>query len=70
MEDLNPYNAGGPDGISPQVLREFAEELVPALTIIFQSSLSTGIVPTDWRDTYVTPIFKKNIQERRVVQPC
>ena len=62
MENLSLYKAGGPDGISPQVLRELAEELAPALTIIFQSSLSTGIVPADWRDTYVTAIFKKNKQ--------
>ena len=44
------------------MLRELAEELAPALTIIFQSSLSTGIVLTDWRDAYVTPIFKKGEQ--------
>ena len=39
MEDLNPYKAGGPDGINPRVLRELAEELAPALTSIFQTSL-------------------------------
>ena len=62
MENLSPYKAGGPDGINPQVLREVAEELAPALTIIFQSSPSTGLVPTDWRDAYVTPIFEKGEQ--------
>ena len=62
MGNLSPYKAGGPDGISPRVLRELAEELAPALTIIFQSSLSTGIVPTDWRNAYVTPVFKKGEQ--------
>ena len=62
MENLSPYKAGRPDGISPQVLRELAEELAPALTIICQSSLSTGTVPTDWRDAYVTPMFKKGEQ--------
>ena len=50
------------DGFSPRVLREHAEELAPALTIIFQSSPSTAIVPTDWRDAYVTPIFEKGEQ--------
>ena len=58
MEDLNPYK-GGPGGISPRVLRELAKELTPAST---ESSLSTGIVPTDWRDAYVAPIFKKGEQ--------
>ena len=48
MENLSPYKARGPDGISPRVFRELAEELAPALTIIFQS--------------YVTTIFKKGEQ--------
>ena len=43
-------------------MRELAEELAPALTINFQSSLSTGIAPTGWRDAYVTPIFEKGEQ--------
>ncbi|KAI8494635.1 hypothetical protein Bbelb_278610 [Branchiostoma belcheri] len=62
MEKLNPHKAGGPDGISPRILRELAEELAPALTTIFKSSLTTGSVPTDWRSAYVMPIFKKGEQ--------
>ena len=58
LKNLNPHKAGGPDGISPRVLRELAEELAPALTTIFQSSLSSGVVPTDWRSAYVTSVFK------------
>ena len=29
------------------------------LTHIFQQSLSTGVLPTQWKHAYVTPIFKK-----------
>ena len=53
MENLSPYKARGPDGISSRVFRELAEELAPALTIIFQS--------------YVTPIFKKGSTHSRRV---
>ena len=49
LKNLNPHRAGGPDGLSPRVLRELAEELAPALTTIFQSSLSSGVVPADRR---------------------
>ncbi|XP_066272290.1 uncharacterized protein [Branchiostoma lanceolatum] len=42
MKKLDPHKAGGPDGISTRVLRELATELAPALTVIFQSSLTTG----------------------------
>ena len=62
LKNLNPHKAGGPDGISPRVLKELADELAPALTTIFQSSMSSGVVPADWRSAYVTPIFKKGEQ--------
>ena len=59
LRNQNPHKASGPDGISPRVLKELAEELAPILTVIFQSSISTGQVPADWKDAFVTPIFKK-----------
>ena len=59
LKALDPAKAPGPDGISPRLLRELAVELAPALTLIFQSSLDTGVVPHDWRTALVTPIFKK-----------
>ena len=59
LKALNPAKAPGPDGISPRLLRDLADELAPALTLIFQSSLDSGEVPQDWRTAYVTPIFKK-----------
>ena len=62
LKNLNSHKAGGPDGISPRALRELVEELEPALGTIFQSSLSSGVVPADWRSVYVTPIFKEGEQ--------
>ena len=59
LQNLNPHKASGPDGISPRVLRELAEEVAPILTTIYQSSISTGEIPSDWKDALVTPIFKK-----------
>ena len=62
MMILDPNKATGPDGISPRILKELAEELAPGLTTIFQSSLATGLVPADWKDAHVTPIYKKGEQ--------
>ena len=42
-----------------RVLKEMATEIGPFLTIIFQKSFDTGIVPKDWRTVNVTAIFKK-----------
>ena len=59
LRDLDPYKAAGPDTIPTKFLKEFASELSPALTLIFQASLQQGRVPKDWKQANVTPIFKK-----------
>ena len=64
MKNLDPSKAPGPDGISPKLLKELADDLSPALTLLFQSSLKTGIVPQDWRTANVTPVYKKGERYR------
>ncbi|MCG7874753.1 MAG: hypothetical protein JAY78_00305 [Candidatus Thiodiazotropha taylori] len=59
MQGLNPHKAEGPDRIPTRFLKEFATELSPALTLIFQASLQQGEVPGDWKQANVVPIFKK-----------
>ena len=59
LNTCNPYKSPGPDGIHPHALRETATEVSPMLTHIYQQSLSTGVLPTQWKHAYVTPIFKK-----------
>ena len=59
MEGLNPNKASGPDKISARFLKSMAEPLAPALTTLFQASLSQGRIPQDWKSAFVTPIFKK-----------
>ena len=51
--------APGPDGITPLLLKELSAEAAPALAMIFNKSLDEGVVPEDWKEANVTPIFKK-----------
>jgi len=53
----------GPDGMHPRVLRELADVIAEALSIISERSWRTGDVPVDWRKANVTPIFKKGKKE-------
>ena len=62
LRNLQPGKAPGPDNISPRVLKELADEIAPILTIIYQSSVDTGKVPSEWKEANVTPLFKKGEQ--------
>ena len=57
LHELNPNKATGPDDIPARILQLTANELAPALQIIFQKSLDTGKLPLSKAN--IAPIFKK-----------
>ena len=57
LKEQKPGKSAGPDGIHSRVVVETQEQLVRPLTIIFNKSLSEGVVP--WKEAEVVPIFKK-----------
>jgi len=59
LSSINTAKSVGPDGISPCILNEAANELTPVLTYLFSKSLSTGEVPDDWRLANIFPLHKK-----------
>ena len=59
LQGLNPHKAAGPDLIKPRILKECASVIAPILTCIFNKSLLTGHVPSDWNQANVSPVFKK-----------
>ena len=50
--------ASGPDGISSTMLRNTAPAISPSLTSLFNLSLKSGVVPSAWKSSNVTPILK------------
>ena len=59
LRGLKIHKATGPDHIPTRLLYDFANELVPTLTHIFQKSLDSGAISDDWREAAIVPIFKK-----------
>ena len=49
LSNLNSAKAAGPDAIRPIVLKELSRVITPVVTAIFQKSLDTGMVPSDWK---------------------
>ena len=56
---IKPNKASGPDEIPARILQTLATDIAPVLTTIFQQSIDTGAVPTDWTKANITPIHKK-----------
>ena len=46
LSDFNPHEATGPGCIAARILKVAAEEIAPALSLIFQKSLETGDIPS------------------------
>ena len=68
---LNSHKAYGCDNLSPLVLRECASQLSPSLALLFNLSMSAGVVPNQWKEANVVPIHKKgdtnNVENYRPV---
>ena len=59
LNDINPYKATGPDAITGRLLKSLSDEVADILTMIFQASLDRGKIPQDWKNAFISPIFKK-----------
>lgn len=57
---LNPNKAPGPDLISPKLLKEGAQQLIPPLRKLFNISLAMKEFPASWKKANVTAIHKKD----------
>lgn len=61
LSALNPNKSSGPDGFHPRILKEFAYE---PLALVFQKSLQESVLPSDWKEAQVTPLFKKGEKDK------
>ena len=50
--------APGPDGIGPNILKTFCDQLLEPLELIFQDSIDSSIFPSIWKPAHVVPVKK------------
>lgn len=55
---INPNKGPGPDGLPNIFLKNCAATLAEPLSFIFNQSISRGIFPEVWKESYITPVFK------------
>ena len=58
LKSIPTWSACGPDQVTPFFLKEYADEIAPALCELWRKSMDSGIMPDDINMAHITPIFK------------
>ena len=61
--NLDPSKSPGPDNIPGLILKQCSTAIAPSLCSLFNHSLKTGTLPSEWKSANVTPVHKKNKKE-------
>jgi len=64
LSRMNTSKSQGPDELHPKLLFELRNELCKPLTVLFNVSIQTGVIPQDWRDASVAPLHKKGSKNK------
>lgn len=58
IKSIHSSSAPGPDGITPQLLKDYVNELAEPLEALGRKSLDEGETPDGTNLAFITPIFK------------
>ena len=59
INNMKENKSPGVDGISPKILKETVEQISKPLAHVFNMPLQEGIVPLEWKEANIIPLFKK-----------
>ncbi|MFI5406894.1 MAG: RNA-directed DNA polymerase, partial [Nitrososphaerales archaeon] len=59
LAKLKTDKSPGSDSIHPRVLCELSEQICGALKYMFELSVNTGVLPSDWKNSIVSVLHKK-----------
>ena len=67
IRNMKENKSPGVDGISPKILKETVEQISMPLAHVFNMSLQEGIiVPLEWKEANIIPLFKKGSRNKSV----
>ena len=64
MKKMKDNTSPGVDGIPPKLLKEIVEQISTTFAKLFNLSLEEGIVPSEWKEANITPLFKKASRDK------
>ena len=64
IKKMKDNKSAGVDGIPPTLLKEIVEQISTPLAKVFNLSLEEGVVPSKWKETNITPLFKKGSRNK------
>ena len=59
IRDMKENKSPGVDGIPPKLLLEIVEQISIPLATVFNLSIEEGVVPLEWKEANIIPLFKK-----------
>ena len=59
LMSVNLNKSLGPNEIHPRLLAELADFLSELVTLLFNKSILHGVLPREWKEAYISPIYKK-----------
>ena len=66
LSNLKPDKAARPDSIKPVVLKQLKIEIAPVICLLFEETLQTRQLPSDWKKAQVCPLFKKGDKKQNL----
>ena len=60
LSSLDVTKANGPDGISAKTLKHTATSITPSITKLFNLSICTGHILSEWKQSLAVPVPKSN----------
>ena len=64
--NMKENKSPGVGGIAPKILKETVEHICTPLAHVFNMSLQEGIVPLEWKEANIIPLFKKGSRNKSV----
>ena len=64
IKKMKDNKSPGVDWISPKLLKEIVEQISTPLAKLFNLSLEEGIVPSEWKEANIMPLFKNGSRKK------